>query len=112
MQALGLFVAQLHDRIPDPETRHLAAQAQAAATAMQELLDAILDISRLDAGLVSPAVADFPVNHLFQRLDTAFGPTALHKGLRWRVVPCRAWVRSDLILVERILLNLIANAIR
>jgi signal transduction histidine kinase len=112
MQALGLFVAQLHDRIPDPETRRLAAQAQAAATAMQELLDAILDISRLDAGLVSPAMADFPVNHLFQRLDTAFAPTAVDKGLRWRIVPCRAWVRSDLILVERILLNLIANAIR
>jgi len=112
MQALGLFVAQLHERIQDPETRHLAAQAQVAATAMQELLDAILDISRLDAGLVLPEMVDFQVNHLFQRLNNAFAPTAMQKGLRWRILPSRAWVLSDPILLERILLNLVANAIR
>ena len=81
-------------------------------TALQELLDAILDISRLDAGAVSTKVADFAVATLLERLTTAFAPSAAEKGLRLRVVPSRLYVRSDPVLLERILLNLAANALR
>ncbi len=112
LHALGLFVAQFGARAPDAETRHIAAQAGAAVTALQELLDAILDISRLDAGAVSPKVADFGVATLLDRLATAFAPSAAEKGLRLRVVPSRLVVRSDPVLLGRILLNLAANALR
>jgi CheY-like chemotaxis protein len=81
-------------------------------TALQELLDAILDISRLDAGTISPRVADFAVATLLDRLMTAFGPSAAEKGLRLRVVQSQLYVCSDPVLLERILLNLVSNALR
>jgi signal transduction histidine kinase len=112
MHALGLFVAQLNERVRDPQTRRIAAQAEAAVTALQELLDAILDISRLDTGVVAPNVSDFAVNSLLDHLDTGFAAVATAKGLRLRVVPSRLVVHSDPVLLERILLNLVANAVR
>jgi signal transduction histidine kinase len=81
-------------------------------SALQELLDAILDISRLDSGVISPEVADFGINQLLERLSTAFAPSAIEKGLRFRVVPSRLFIRCDPVLLERILLNLVANAVR
>ena len=59
-----------------------------------------------------PDIAEFPVGHLLDRIETTFAAAAREKGLRLRVVPSRAWVRSDAILLERILLNLVSNAIR
>jgi signal transduction histidine kinase/CheY-like chemotaxis protein len=112
MHALGLLVSQLDERAGDPETRRIAEQAQTAVTALQELLDAILDISRLDAGVISPEIKHFAVGTLLARLDTTFAPSASEKGLSWRTVPSRLQVRSDPLLLERILLNLAANAIR
>lgn len=112
IHALGLFVAQLYERVRDPETRRIAGQVEVAVTALQELLDAILDISRLDAGVIAPEVVDFDVNTLLARLDTAFAPAAAEKGLRWRVLRSRLYVRTDPVLLERILLNLAANAVR
>ena len=112
LHALGLFVAQFGDRARDPETQHIATQAGVAVTALQELLDAILDISRLDAGAISPKVVDFGIDTLLQRLATAFAPSASENGLRLRIVPSRLCVCTDPVLLERILLNLAANALR
>jgi signal transduction histidine kinase/CheY-like chemotaxis protein len=112
MHALGLLVSQLDERAGDPETRRIAEQAQTAVTALRELLDAILDISRLDAGVISPEIKDFAIADLLARLGIAFAASAAEKGLRWRVVPSRLWVRSDPLLLERISLNLAANAVR
>jgi signal transduction histidine kinase len=112
MHALGLFVAQLKERIHDAETLHIASQVESSVTALQELLDAILDISRLDAGVVSPNLSPFSVSTLFERLESGFATEARRKGLKFRVVPSRLTVHSDMMLLERILLNLVANAIR
>jgi signal transduction histidine kinase/ActR/RegA family two-component response regulator len=112
MHALGLFVAQLVQRAGDPETRRIAEQAGVAVASLQDLLDAILDISRLDAGVITPEVADFRIDTLLERLGTAFGPGAAEKGLRLRVAQSDLYVRSDPLLLERILLNLTANAVR
>jgi len=112
MHALGLLVSQLDERARDPETCRIAEQAHTAVTALQDLLDAVLDLSRLDAGVISPEIKDFAVGTLLARLDTAFAPSAAEKGLSWRTVPSRLHVRSDPVLLERLLLNLAANAIR
>lgn len=112
MHALGLFVAQLRDKIHTPDTRRLVDQVETSVSAMEKLLDALLDISKIDAGVVTPQVEDFPVRAVLAKMESGFGPAARDKGLRFRVVPSRLVVRSDPVLLERIVLNLVSNAVR
>ena len=112
LHALGLFVAQLQASIDAPDRGRIVERIGAAVAAMNELFGALLDISKLDAGVLDPNITEFPVAHLLQRLETTFAGAAHEKGVSLRVVPSEAWVRSDFILLERILLNLLSNAIR
>ena len=112
LHALGLFVAQLYGRMRADERRRILARIDAALSAMNELFNALLDISKLDAGLLSPQVTEFPVSKLLDRVDTTFTGAAREKGLSLRVVSSSAWVRSDFILLERIVFNLVSNAVR
>ena len=112
LHALNLFVAQLHAE-PDPaERRRLVARIDAATGAMNELFNALLDMSTLDAGMLELNVTDFPVQRLLKQMQTTFADAAREKGLRLSVSSSRAWVRSDFILLERILLNLVSNGVR
>ncbi|ESZ13071.1 sensor histidine kinase [Mesorhizobium sp. L48C026A00] len=112
LHALNLFVAQLRDETGPAKRSQLVARIDAAVASMNELFEALLDMSKLDAGILEPSLSDFPVEHLLKRLETTFGGAAGEKGLRFTVVPNTAWVRSDFILLERILLNLVSNAMR
>ena len=112
LHALGLFVAQLYGRMRADERRRILARIDAALSAMNELFNALLDISKLDAGLLSPQVTEFPVSKLLDRVDTTFTGAAREKGLSLRVISSSAWVRSDFILLERIVFNLVSNAVR
>jgi signal transduction histidine kinase/CheY-like chemotaxis protein len=112
LHALGLFVAQLHGRMRAGERRRIVARIDAAISAMNELFNALLDISKLDAGVLTPSIAEFPVAKLLERVDTTFTGAAREKGLSLRVVSSSAWVRSDFILLERIVFNLVSNAVR
>ena len=112
MHALGLFVGQLNDMIQYPEARKIVDQVRASVEAMEQLLNALLDISKLDAGVLSPQIDDFPLATLLQRMENNFAAEAKAKGLRLRVLPCRLAVRSDPLLLERIVMNLVSNAVR
>lgn len=112
LHALNLFVAQLHAENEPAERNRIVAQIDAAVAAMNKLFNALLDISRLDAGVLAPELATFPVAQLLKRIETTFAAAAREKGLQLRIVDCDAWVRSDFILLERILLNLVSNAVR
>jgi signal transduction histidine kinase len=112
MHALGMFVAQLRGSVTEPRALALVDKVESAVTALQELLDALLDISRLDAGVVTSTSAEFAMQPMLTRLDRAFAPQAEEKGLRLRAVPSRLAVCSDPVLLERILINLLANAVR
>jgi signal transduction histidine kinase/FixJ family two-component response regulator len=112
LHALGLFVAQLSGRMGADERSRILARIDAALSAMNELFNALLDISKLDAGLLSPNITEFPVAKLLDRLDTTFTGAAREKGLSLRVVSSSAWIRSDFILLERIVFNLVSNAVR
>ena len=109
---MNLFVAQLRDE-PDPAARgRLIARIDAAVGAMNELFEAVLDMSRLDAGVLEPNLSDFPIERLLKRIEGTFTDVAREKGLCLAVVSSSAWVRSDFILLERIVLNLASNAVR
>jgi signal transduction histidine kinase len=112
LHALGLFVAQLHGRVRANERRRIVARIDAALSAMNELFNALLDISKLDAGVLSPSITEFPIAKLLDRVDMTFTGAAREKGLSLRVVSSSAWVRSDFILLERIVFNLVSNAVR
>jgi signal transduction histidine kinase/CheY-like chemotaxis protein len=112
LHALGLWVAQLRNTLAPAERQRLIERIAAAVGEMNDLFNGLLDVSKLDAGILSAEVGDFPVADLLAKVERTFAQTARDKGLSLRVVPTRAWVRSDSLLLERIMLNLVSNAVR
>ena len=112
LHAMGLFAAALAARVHDPEVRPLVASIRASVEALEELFAQLLDLSRLDAGALTPARATVALGPLFARLAADFTPQASAAGLALRIVPTRLAVDTDPVLLERILRNLVANAVR
>jgi signal transduction histidine kinase/integral membrane sensor domain MASE1/CheY-like chemotaxis protein len=112
LHALGLFVAQLRTPLKPKERAKTVERVDAAVTEMTEMFNSLLDISKLDAGVLTPKIVEFSIARLLQKIEATFDQAAREKGLRLRVVPSDAWVRSDTLLLERILLNLVSNAMR
>jgi CheY-like chemotaxis protein/anti-sigma regulatory factor (Ser/Thr protein kinase) len=112
VHAFGLFVSALEQRVDDPELRRLIGHARGSVDAMDRLFAALLDISRLDANIVEVRPRDFAIQPLLERLCRDHGPEAAAKGVRLVLHPCGLAVRTDPVLLERILGNLIANAVR
>ena len=79
---------------------------------MTELINAVLDISKLDTGAWAVSPASFPVVPLLTRLADEYGPEAAACGLTMRVVPSSAFVHTDRALFQRAMSNLVSNAIR
>lgn len=112
LHALGLFVSGLAQSEAAKHEPRLVAQIQTAVDTLQNLLDAILDISRLDGGNMVPEIDSFPLGRVLDRLTRDLALLAEQKGLQLKVRRVQAWVHSDEKLVERILLNLVGNALR
>lgn len=112
LHALGLFVAQLRTPLNSEERTKTIERVDAARKEMDEMFNSLLDISRLDAGMLAPKITEFPIAHLLQKLETTFNQATREKGLQLRIRRSNAWVRSDAMLLERILLNLVSNAVR
>jgi signal transduction histidine kinase/ActR/RegA family two-component response regulator len=112
IHALGLFIGALRGVAMPAQGARLVEQIERSTQALDSLFNAILDISRLDAGVVEPAPVAFPLHPLIERITDDHAEEALAKGLELRCAPTRAVVRSDPILVERILRNLVSNAVK
>ena len=112
LHALGLFVAQLRGRTTAQERQHVVGRIEASLSAMNELFNALLDVSKLDAGVLTPKRTDFPSAQLLKLIETTFGGPAREKGLSLRVIDNDLWLRSDFILLSRIVSNFVSNAIR
>lgn len=112
LQALVLFSDSLQETTKDQESRHLASQIGKSVSALVDMFDELLDISKLDAGVVQAVKQDFKVQTIFDRLQTDFMPQTEAKGIEFVMQPTHLFAYSDPHLVERILRNLISNAIR
>ena len=112
IHALGLFAAILRGQINEPAARKMLERIDASIEATDNLFNALLDISKLDAGALVPDVQDFPLKQLFEKIEADHAQEALFKGIRLRVAPTTSIARSDPQLLERIIRNLVSNAIR
>jgi two-component system, sensor histidine kinase len=112
VHALGLLAGALQGHAMNDEMRRLVEHIGSSVTAMDGLFNSLLDISRLDAGVVEMHVEDFPVQPLLQRVCRDHVVESEAKGLKLVLRPCSAVVRTDPVLMERIVRNLVSNAVR
>ena len=112
VHALGLLVGALQGYPMNDEMQRLVGQIGGSVTAMDGLFNSLLDISRLDAGVVETQREDFAIGPLLERVCRDHRAEAEGKGLRLISVDCSAIVRTDPFLLERILRNLVSNAVR
>ena len=110
--ALGMFVARLGQLPMQPQMRQLVDNLELSVQAMQDLLDGLLDLSRLDSGNVPVRRGPVDLNDLLGSVRSALENSAETKGLRLRVRPTTLWATSDALLLQRMLFNLVINAIR
>jgi signal transduction histidine kinase/CheY-like chemotaxis protein len=113
IHALGLYLGTLRQRTLDAGTREVVDRMDRSLAALDSLFNALLDISRIDAGAVVPQPRVFDLAALLHRLGDDFAAEAAARGLRFVVrAPAFAHAHSDPVLVERVLRNLLANAVK
>ncbi|MCJ0765859.1 sensor histidine kinase [Variovorax terrae] len=112
LHAIALFGAVLEKELQGREEERHAARLMDAVGALGQSLDTLLDISRLDAGVVAPQIQPVALNPLFLALNHVFAAQAADRDLqlRLRATPC--WVLSDPQLLQRLLSNLVDNALK
>ncbi|MDH4125358.1 MAG: PAS domain S-box protein [Gammaproteobacteria bacterium] len=112
VQALSLLNGALRRTVKDARALEMIASQENSLTAMTNLLNSLLDISRLDAGAITPELEEFPMQRMIDRLSAEFARQAQQKGLKFSAQSCKAIVRSDPNLLSEIIQNLVSNAIR
>ncbi|MCR6629907.1 MAG: PAS domain S-box protein [Magnetospirillum sp.] len=111
-QAMRLFRAALTPFLTDPKAESVAAKLDEAMTAGEQLLNTLLDVSTLEAGIVSARPIPVSAADLIERLAREFQPQVEARGLRLRALPRPALIVTDPVLLERMLRNLLHNAVR
>jgi PAS domain S-box-containing protein len=112
LQSLFFFTAALASHVGDDAGRQALRLLDEGLGMLKGLLDSLLDVSRLDAGLVEPVFDTIALDEVLAHIDAAYGPQAAAKGLAWRVDPCPLTVRTDRTLLTRMIRNLVENALR
>ena len=112
LHAMGLFAEALRLRTREPEAAQLVNSINESVDALEGLFSELLDITRIDSGGVEVHEQHFEVADILRKLRLHFEPTAFEKGLALRLRGGARVVRADPLLVERILRNLVSNAIR
>lgn len=111
IHAIGLFLGVLEDRVEKDDQISIVHKIKKSSDALNGLLDSLLDISKLDAGVIHVETEPFYINDLFEALKNEFTSLANEKDLKIRFVKTRLRVDSDYQIIERLMRNLISNAI-
>ncbi|TAL26307.1 MAG: hybrid sensor histidine kinase/response regulator [Aquabacterium sp.] len=112
LHAMGLFAEALRQRSKDEEVVHLVNSINSSVDALEGLFSELLDITKIDSGSIEVEPEHFSVRDLFDRLRLHFEPTAFEKGLALTFHGEQHFAHADPVLVERVLRNLVSNAIR
>ncbi len=112
LHALAMYTSLLRERIGGDDAGALIEQIERSTSSLSEMFASLLDLSRLDAGAVEPRVGPVALDPLLTELCAEAIPAAEVKGLKLRHTPCDVAVRSDPVLLGRILRNLLENAVR
>ena len=111
LNAARLYVTSLIER-GGQDDRRLVDNIDASLEAVEEILGALLDMSRLDTGAMRPEFANFRIDEMLRQIELEFSPLAAAKGLELTFMPCALVVRSDRRLLRRLIQNLVSNAIK
>ena len=112
LQTISLLHEILAKQVKDEPTLKLVGKLDETVSTMSSMLDTLLDINQLEAGIVRREMVDFPINAVLEHLRTQFSFHAAAHDLGWRVVPSRLSVRSDPRLLEQMIRNLLSNAVK
>ncbi|WDR07073.1 PAS-domain containing protein [Devosia rhodophyticola] len=112
LNAARLYTSTLIERAKATGLGELAQSIEASLTAVEDIMSALLDMSRIDSGALRPAPAPVRVRDLLTKIEVEFGPMARERGVQLVVIPTKATVVADRMLVGRILQNLVSNAIK
>lgn len=112
LQAITTFLAVLKMTAREKESRRIIASMDECLAAASDLLNALLDVSRLDSGVLKPEQRAVAVNDLLEQIELEYAGRAREKGLVLRVVPSSAVIHTDPTLMAMIVRNFLSNAIR
>jgi Na+/proline symporter/CheY-like chemotaxis protein len=112
LNAARLYVTSLIERRRGHEDSRLVDNIDASLEAVEEIIGALIDISRLDTGAMRPDFASFRIDEMLRQIELEFAPLASAKGLDLTFMPCSAVVRTDRRLLRRLVQNLVSNAIK
>lgn len=112
LNAARLFVSALHEKRLAASTRGLVGQTAIALDSVEDMLESLFEISRLDAGAIQPEVRAIALDRILSALRIEFAPLARFRGLAFTVAETGLFVSSDVQMLRRVLQNLVSNAIR
>ncbi len=112
LNAARLYTSTLIERAKSTGFAELANSIEASLTAVEDIMSALLDISRIDSGALKPAPGPMPVQDLLRKTEVEFAPQARERSISLRIVPTATTVLADRSLVGRIVQNLVSNAIK
>lgn len=112
VHAMTLFVSNLAQQVEGPRARRTVANVNACVETLCEMFENILDVSKLASGVIKPQLEEFPIDRLIGRLQREFDGLAQAKGIELRLVRSSLLLKSDPVLLHRILSNLLSNALK